>query len=212
VIEVYAIAEHPGPPLPDVAPLAAARADGLAAVYAPAGEAEPTADALWRHQEIVEALMEERDLLPVRYGTRLRDPEEAARAVAARHDELAAALDRVRGAVELSLRVVAIGDRAPLPEPNGANVSGREYLRAKVRHAATREEVSRRVHEPLSREARGSTVLSSRTPNELLRAAYLVDRDAVDDLAEHVARLQRSEPRLRILCTGPWPPYSFVPR
>jgi hypothetical protein len=45
---------------------------------------------------------------------------------------------------------------------------------------------------------------------EVLRGAYLVDRERVDDFAREVGALQQDHPELRLLCTGPWPPYSFV--
>jgi hypothetical protein len=45
---------------------------------------------------------------------------------------------------------------------------------------------------------------------ELLRAAYLVDRDAVGGFTARVDALQREHPELAVLCTGPWPPYSFA--
>jgi Gas vesicle synthesis protein GvpL/GvpF len=112
VIELYAITDHPSPPLPDVAELKLVPIAGLAAVCTPAGDAEVSPEELWRHEEVVEALMADRDLLPVRYGTRLEDEAAVARAVGERRDELAAALDRVRGAIELSVRAVDKGNRS----------------------------------------------------------------------------------------------------
>jgi hypothetical protein len=47
---------------------------------------------------------------------------------------------------------------------------------------------------------------------ELLRAAYLVDRREVPRFRATVERLQSAHPDAAILCTGPWPPYSFMPR
>jgi hypothetical protein len=44
----------------------------------------------------------------------------------------------------------------------------------------------------------------------MLRAAYLVDRGAVPDFVESVGAMQEENPHLRLLCTGPWPPYSFT--
>jgi hypothetical protein len=49
-------------------------------------------------------------------------------------------------------------------------------------------------------------------PPEALRAAYLVDRDAVGAFAARVAQLQAAQHGAQILCTGPWPPYSFSER
>jgi hypothetical protein len=45
---------------------------------------------------------------------------------------------------------------------------------------------------------------------ELLRAAYLVDRVAVEAFVDVVRRLQETHSELDVLCTGPWPPYSFA--
>jgi hypothetical protein len=197
VIELYAITDDPTPPEP---PLRAVRCDGLTALCAPAEprQGEPTPDALWHHEEIVEALMAERDLLPVRFGTLVSDEDAAARAVTERREELAASLDRVRGAVELAVRAHRRGrDEAPVA------ATGIEYMQAKAR----RMEEARLLHEPLDYLARRSVLLPG---PELLRAAYLVDRDAVDRFVALVQRLEESHPDLDVVCTGPWPPYSFA--
>jgi hypothetical protein len=196
VIELYAITDDPAPPDP---PLRAIRCDGLTALCAPAdsAEPEPTVEALWRHEEVVEALMEERDLLPVRFGTLVSDEDAAARAVTERRDELAARLDRVRGAVELAVRA-----HPREPEEPADHGSGIDYMQAKARGVET----ARLLHEPLDFLARDSVVQSGA---ELLKAAYLVDREAVEGFVSLVERLGRVHPGLDLVCTGPWPPYSF---
>jgi hypothetical protein len=208
VIELYAVTDHPGPPLPDVGPLNTVATDHLGAVCGPASSGDVSPEALWRHEEVVEALMRDRDLLPVRYGTRVKDESAAARAVADRYDELTAALDSVRGAVELSLRVLVHDEPAPAAAPG----SGTEYLRAKACSAAKHETAVKTLHEPLCILARASRRRSPRSPSEPLRAAYLVDRSAVESFTGLVARLQDANPEVRLLCTGPWPPYSFAER
>jgi Gas vesicle synthesis protein GvpL/GvpF len=150
---------------------------------------------------VVEALMEDRDLLPVRYGTRLGNERAAARALEDRHEELARALERVRGAVELSVRAL----RAREDEPEAAS-SGSEYLRARARTAAAAAE----LHQPLSAVARMSIRRPASLPTEVLRAAYLVDRGAIDGFTSLVRRLDAANPEVQLLCTGPWPPYSFA--
>jgi Gas vesicle synthesis protein GvpL/GvpF len=196
VIELYAITDDPTPPEP---PLRAVRCDGLTALCAPAEprQGEPTPDALWRHEEVVEGLMQGRDLLPVRFGTLVSDEEAAARALMNRRDELTASLERVRGAVELAVRAHA---REPDEAPVAA--TGIDYIRAKSR----RMELARLLHEPLASIARDSR---TRPGPELLRAAYLVDRDDVDRFVALVRELEESHAELDLVCTGPWPPYSF---
>jgi hypothetical protein len=198
VIELYAITDDPAPPAP---PLRAVRCDGLTALCAPAEPREATPDALWRHEERVEELMAERDLLPVRFGTLVADEQAAARAVADRREELLASLERVRGAVELAVRVHARA-RERAPGPAG---SGREYMRAKAGHL----KAAALIHDPLAALARDSVVARGA---ELLRAAYLVDRGQVDGFVAEVSRLQAAHRDLNVLCTGPWPPYSFAAR
>ncbi len=196
MIELYAITDDPSPPDP---PLRAVRADGLTVLCAPAERLEMTAEVLWRHEEVVESLMQERDLLPMRFGTLVEDDEAAVRALDERRDELKTSLERVRGAVELAVRAEVVRAREDTP----AGPSGTEYMRAK----AHRTEAARLLHEPLAFLARESIVQPG---PELLRAAYLVDRDAVESFVGLVRRLQATHEDLRILCTGPWPPYSFA--
>jgi hypothetical protein len=68
VIELLAITDDGTPPAP---PLRAVRAGRLSVVCVPAGEEQLTADALWRREALLEQLMEDRDVLPVRFGTRV---------------------------------------------------------------------------------------------------------------------------------------------
>ena len=39
---------------------------------------------------------------------------------------------------------------------------------------------------------------------------YLVPEDAVPEFRGVVERLQAAHPDLGLVCTGPWPPYSFA--
>jgi hypothetical protein len=156
------------------------------------------ADALWRHEELLEGLMKRRPLLPVRYGTRVPDEAAAAAAVAGRGAELMAQLDHVRGAVEVSVRVRGA---EPSPPATGSE-SGVEYLRARTAGSRAGDGVHE-VLQPLSRDSR---VLGGA---EALRAAYLVAHDDIDVFVARVRELQGEHLELAILCTGPWPPYSF---
>jgi hypothetical protein len=212
MIELYAVVDHPGPRLPTLARLRTAATTRLAAIYAPADDGEISPERLWRHEEIVEALMQDRDLLPVRYGTRLDDERAATRFLTDREEPLVSALDEVRGAVELAVRVLRTGERPDARSRPDPVTSGAEYLRRKAGSAAAERSATLAVHEPLSAAARRDVRRPSSVTGELLRAAYLVDRNRVDEFVSLVARLQDANPALRLLCTGPWPPYSFAER
>jgi gas vesicle protein GvpL/GvpF len=178
VIELLAISDDPSP---SALPVQVLPAGGLGVVVEPAPEGELDADALWRRESLLEELMLERALLPVRLGTRVADAAAAAEAIAPRSAELRAALDRVRGAVEVSVRAVAAAD----PPPGAVEA----------------------VHVRLSALAREHARHEGPEP---LRAAYLVDRAHVDAFVAAVRALQREHAGLSVLCTGPWPPYSFA--
>ena len=206
MIELYAITDAAAPPLPAGARLWGVVTGRQTAVCGEARDEQVTAEALWRHEETVEALMRDRDLLPVRYGTRFDCESAVVRAIEDRHDELAAALERVRGAVELSVRVQVTDETGP----PALTATGTEYLRAKSHSAALRDSAVRTVDEPLRSLARASVRRSPRADSELLRAAYLVDRDAVQRFGSRLAALQAANRALGLLCTGPWPAYSFA--
>jgi len=194
VIELLAITD--GTAVQPEPPLRAIDCDGVSVVCAPAREGEPDAEALWEREALLERLMEERDLLPVRFGTVVEDERAAAEAIAPRSADLAAALERVRGAVELSVRAVANRGKSPAE-------GGGDYLRERV----AMDRVARAVHEPLAALARDSVVLDG---PEVLRAAYLVERGEVGAFVERFRELQREHQDLATVCTGPWPPYSFA--
>jgi hypothetical protein len=170
--------------------------------------AEPAPDALWAHERVVERLMADRAVLPLRFGTALPGEEALRAALAARHDELVAALARVRSKVELALRAVQAGNGGAPAEPPPAD--GREYILGKLAHGRRVEAAADKVHVPLARLASEVRRQPVRQPGEVLRAAYLVDRASVARFRSAVERLARLHPDLALLCTGPWPPYTFV--
>jgi hypothetical protein len=134
-----------------------------------------------------------------------------------RHDELRGALDGVRGRVELAVRAVRFTGSGPT-NAAGAHAAadpeelptGRGYLQAKLelRHRAAATGAA--LHAPLAAVAAADSRRPARPPDEVLRASYLVDRPAVAEFRGLAQRLQAEHPDVAFLCTGPWPPYSFV--
>jgi Gas vesicle synthesis protein GvpL/GvpF len=211
VIWVYAVCERAELRLPRVCGLAGAPLDMIAegplvAVLTRHTHAldEPGLEALWAHEGVVESLMAERAVLPMRFGTTLPSPDDVREALTARRDVLLEALDRVRGRVELAVRAVQPAGRAAAAPPPAA--SGSEYVRARLACART---VSA-LHEPLATLAVAARRWPERAPGELLRTSYLVDESTVAEFRNAVQCLQHEHPEAALLCTGPWPAYSFV--
>ena len=90
--------------------------------------------------------------------------------------------------------------------------TGKEYLLGRADALANQRDALRAIHEPLAAAARAAALRQPNASSEVIRAAYLLDRAAVPGFAERVAQLQADTPALRLVCTGPWPPYSFADR
>ena len=106
--------------------------------------------------------------------------------------------------MELGLRALA-----PQMEPAIAR-TGTEYMRARLDRRHDAEEIAARLHAPLARIARETTTTVGATPRLLFSAAYLVSRSDVRAFRAAVEQLQAAHQELGLVCTGPWPPYSFV--
>ena len=184
---------------------------------------EASVDNLWKNERVVETLMDGRDLLPARFGTTFNDESDLDRVLARHHDTIAAGIERVRGCVELGVRVMSkVGPHEPEPATAAAVGSsdrpGHAYMLARAAEERRRKgaearvtELSSQLHEPLARIARDSTLRPMLTPELVLSAAYLVPRDRVGQFRARIGELAERNTDVRILCTGPWPAYHFVP-
>jgi len=175
---------------------------------------EPDEELLWAHERILEELMQGSTILPMRFGSTVPGVEALEAALEGREKEFVASLQRVRGAVELSVRA----QLPTLAEPSDVALQptlersgpGTAYLIGRARQQRQGEEVAELVHGPLAGLARRSVSKLGRGDPWVLKAAYLVDEEAVAVFADRVGRLSDSLEELRVSCTGPWPAYSFV--
>lgn len=226
---LYAITDQPQAPLPATpglagGPLLTVTHQAIAAVISPipAAHVPPTATNLWHHETVVETLMHDRAVLPVRFGTVLADEAAVHAALAAHSADFVANLQRVRGRVELALRVLwDEGEHPPSDELRQPSVtlptSGRSYMLARLEeehrlraHRQDAEALVSAIDGVLAPLAVESTQRVLITPRLLLTAAYLVERDRVPAFRQEVEAIGAASPGLRFLCTGPWPAYSFV--
>lgn len=161
---------------------------------------EPSEAAVLAHARVVEALLSAADaLLPARFGLDFADRAALEAAVRERTPKLAESLERVRGRVELGVRVV--GEQ---PDAGPAE-TGREYLEARRQEVGIVDD----VHETLAGQARAASL--GRSGGQLvLSGAYLVGPEGIPDFLRAVEELEAAHPRLSFALTGPWPPYSFA--
>lgn len=179
-----------------------------------------TADHVCRYERVVETLMQDRALLPARFGTTFHEEHDLHAAIGSKADLLRKGLDKVRDCVELGVRVLtnqcprqSVSDPAPaLP-----TTSGRAWMLARLDRERQTEHNRRAdqplatsLHEPLAALARDAC-LQMRSGRFLATAAYLVPRDKIGHFTATLHALASNHPQIRLLCTGPWPPYNFAP-
>lgn len=224
---VYAIVDLPDEPLPDRLglddkPLAQiVWRDVGAVVSAHEGAVQPAADQLWRHEEVIESLMGGRTALPARFGT-LLSRQQLGEILARTYPQLVADLQYVRGHVEIGVRFLAAAepDIADGTASRGgiaaSGPTGTTYLLAKLakgrelrNHRDMRLATAREVFAMLSDLATAGR-LDEPGDRQVLSAAFLVAKERVQPFQRAVAQAAQARPQLALLCTGPWPPYSFV--
>src|SRR4051794_13669063 len=162
MIYVYAIIQPPGD-LPlglrglNDQPLHLHTAGDVCSAYSRDHEAtpSPTPANLWRHEQVVEAIMRHCPLLPARFGTTFPHERQLEEALSHHQSRLAAGLERVRGCVELGVRVF---DKAPAKSTVQSDpTSGRDYMLTRLaaeRRRRQAEERAARIHDALAPFAR----------------------------------------------------------
>jgi hypothetical protein len=175
-------------------------------------EEDPLVMLARRHDVVVRAVFEHHPVLPLRFGTTLRDDAAALRLLTDHHDEAATWFTRVEGHREWSVRA-----RLPHPgkptELSTEGMSGTEYLAMRrdrlSAHARMRRDglaAAGALHHALSQRATDTVRRPRMSSVPLLDAAYLV-RD--DGEAAFRAETECHQ-ELAVEVSGPWPPYSFV--
>jgi hypothetical protein len=66
------------------------------------------------------------------------------------------------------------------------------------------------LHDELAARARASRQRVLALPSVPVSAAFLVDRGSADAFVSAVTRLDAQLEDAELVCTGPWPAYSFV--
>jgi hypothetical protein len=181
------------------------------------------------HEDVLQAAAAVTAVVPLRFGAIYRSRDQVLRMLDERAGEFRSTLERVRGHVELGVKVWV--DLPTLERTLGADEvptaggTGAAYLRrrraerersreASVRCAELAEEAHRRLSEiavdavanrPQPRE------LTGRTEAMLLNGAYLV-RSGDEELRREVERLaaEHSSDGVEYELTGPWPPHNFA--
>ena len=233
MIYLYAITKEIETPLEalcgvDFAPLTYLHRGSLTAVVSSVSSRVlvPTPRRLWQHEQVVEAVMNQYPVLPARFSTIVPDEASMTSQLEELRQVFVDDLERLRGCVELSLRVIRLweplagGDGAAhgaCPELVATEKTRRTFDVAR-RAAQAQRRTNRRRNESLGElinRSLAACALDHRLEVEegagvVIKAAYLVEKSHLGAMQQAVRRLMKTYTNLHFLCTGPWPPYHFV--
>jgi hypothetical protein len=177
------------------------------------------------HDEVVRTVAGRATVAPMRLVTIYADDTRVQEQISLLHADLVAALDRVEGCAEWSVKVYGgVAEQTTDQPARERATSGAAYLQRKRDLATARQsteeasaQVARRIHDALSRVADAARTLAPQDPRLSGRSepmvhngAYLVSDENADSLRTTVESLTAEYPGITIEVQGPWPPYSFA--
>ncbi len=168
---------------------------------------EPTAAALGAYERTIRGLMDHGAILPAQFGSMLPDEDAVRALLGGRRRALLRRLARVRGAVEIGLRARWRAGAGAVLNPRPP--SGASYLRDRLELRQSARRIASQL-DPLTTLARGSRRALVPRPDLAVLDAYLVDRGRVREFVAMVEQLDDRMEDVELVCTGPWPPYSFA--
>lgn len=184
----------------DVASLPVTREDGLA------------------HAAVVRSVMDQTTPLPFRFGM-LATEQQLQRFITTNKLALTKKLEHVRGCVEMDLKVMWNIKPENVAPPEKTDGPGTEFLKQKRRELLGGEQRLAQVAElsDFLREPLGASFIKDEhitlRPSEtivLAAVAHLIESGAIERYRTNVSELLKNRPDLRLLLSGPWPPYSFA--
>ena len=213
MIHVYAFAEGVDE-LPELEgvdgePVERLHVDGVTTVFSRRvrnSDAETLRGDAVAHGAVVDALMgASAAVVPVRFGEHAEDAAALRETVSRRLETIRRSFERIRGCVEIGLRVWG-----GVEEPARLAANGTAYMRRRAAAERERLETVGTLHHRLETLARASVVSApTPLPRERFAAAYLVPVDRIDRIRDEVETFGAAHPDLTVICTGPWAPYSF---
>jgi len=183
------------------------------------------------HTVVLEEVMTEFDLLPVRFGTVATSAELIeSRLLALRYDEFTSLLEEMHGRIELGLKAFwhegaafeeVVKENEKIRRLRAA-LQGRSLEESYYERIELGEEVEKAMNairardeemilsrlKPFSHKTKTNKIVSDRM---VLNAAFLIDRKDSAAMDEAVKRLDEEfSSRLMFKYVGPAPPYNFV--
>lgn len=152
---------------------------------------EITEDNIRRHESVLRRVMESHTVIPVEFGTTIKNERILKRLLAKAYEPARECLKLVDNMVELGVKAVLNNDTMFID--NGK-----------------RRECVSVILESLKNRAKQAVMGDPFSDKLILNASFLVNKEKIDTFSEEVKQLQKKYPMLKLLYSGPWAPYNFV--
>ncbi len=168
------------------------------------------------HAAVVRSVLDQTTPLPFRFGTLVTE-DQLRSYLKTRREALLENLRRVRGCVEMNVKIISDRDPAGEAEEQIAEKPGTSFLLQKRREivgsearAGQAKTVADWLEALIGEAVRGTQIKTNITNQLLLAAAHLVERESIGQYRERLKAARAERPELKFLTSGPWPPYSFA--
>ena len=173
------------------------------------------------HQEVVKAaLCISRSVIPCRFGTLFPEDDSVLWLLKEHYDAIIGQLAKLEGKMEVSIQAIFNREIAPagVEERRKHKKAGAIYLFRKKEQfdviKALKEEAERfsqKLHQAISPFWSDVKVQKQLVEKKLLlNACYLVDQQDIPSFKLAYERFKGENSSRKLLCIGPWPPYSFA--
>jgi len=157
----------------------------------PMKDYELTEDNTRRHEEALRKVMKEHTVVPVEFGTVIKNERILSRLLRKAYNPTRECLGLVDNMVELGVKAVLNEDIVF------------------VDHEKRKECISD-ILGSLNTRAKQAVMGDLFSDRLVLNASFLVNKEDIDAFSKEVTSLQEKYPMLKLLYSGPWAPYNFV--
>jgi|KBSMisStaDraftv2_1062788.scaffolds.fasta_scaffold81824_3 hypothetical protein len=165
------------------------RSDDICAVVSrvPREPIAATREHLLAHERVNRAVLADRTVIPMAFGTQCRSREDVAQVLRSGYDAFSEALEQMNGKLEFGLQGYRHGDTA----------AGTDRAVPEILRQLGDVSLASRLNAPFG-------------PGMVMNAAFLVQRSGEAGFDHGVREISQRYPDLMFKRSGPWPPYNFV--
>lgn len=139
-----------------------------------------------RHAEILNKIAEQNTIIPMAFGTILKDQKILEAILTKSYQEIKKSLELVKDRIELGIKLVK-------PQTEDIPIG-----------------VTKEILESLNNLSVKGFMGNKFSDRLLLNCSFLIEKNKFDEFSNKIAELEDSHKNLKFIYTGPWPPYSFI--